>query len=649
MNTLETLPFDSFSSKECVSVAPEIINQRLNQLWEQTQADNSGKSSFSRVSLGNLIVLSDESTHSRAEELILKFAAKRPSRTIHFVVDDGVVNETQEMGVDGSNLKAELSIACNVPYGASQMVCWERINILLPRKHIDRATSIARSLVTSELSLALDLLPGVWSVEHHLDWQEIADFVFFDSFINRKKLTAKVRGQRGEYTNLFDLGYERDHPIREAIRIAFDRPETLRNLGNLRSIKIISPYPTPSDAIRAAYLTGWLCKRLNLSLSKRKSMYSSEFLFGDNKINISFERVKRGKTKTNQVDNFASVFEFEGGTMRELSIAPLDQSYGENKSGSVEYEVKADGESLDRRKIEYLDDVNSMIHRISDPGKRIEYTDSLSKALELGIGSSTRRTSDNAPILYRFENSEELVRYGAERFFESMRVAVRKNGRFTVALAGGTTPIALYHYLAQSVYATASEWKDTYFFFGDERSVLPDHEESNYRMALETLFDPLGVANDRVFRMKGESDNLVDAAQQYSEIINREVKIKSPNGLPQFDLILLGMGPDGHTASIFEDYPENEIGPQQSVANVYVGSKRTHRITLTDRQINAAAEVIFMVPGAGKANALYRSIIERSTPAAKINPAFGTLRFLIDRESSAELDRSKLPLVLDRW
>ncbi|MCH9031233.1 MAG: 6-phosphogluconolactonase [candidate division Zixibacteria bacterium] len=649
MNILEILPFDSFSAEGYVPIAPAIINQRLSQLWEQTQEDNPDKSSFSRVSLGNLIVLSDESTHSRAEELILKFAAKRPSRTIHFVVDDDIANETQEAGVDGSNLKAELSIACNVPYGASQMVCWERINILIPRKHIDRATSIARSLVTSELSLALDLLPGVWSAEHHLDWQEIADFVFFDSFINRKKLTAKVRGQRGEYTNLFDLGYERDHPIREAIRIAFDRPETLINLANLRSIKIISPCPTPSDAIRAAYLTGWLQERLELKFLRRKSMYSSEFRFGDNTINISFERIRRDNRKTNHLNNFAAVFEFESETIRELSISPLYESDRENNSGSVEYKIMVDGVSVDRRKIDFLDDVNSMIHRISDPGKRIEYTDSLSKALELGIGSSPKGSLESSPILYRFENSDELVRYGAERFFESMRVAVRKNGRFTVALAGGSTPVALYHYLANSVYAKAPEWKDTYFFFGDERSVPPDHAESNYRMALETLLDPLGITNDRVFRMKGESDNLADAAQQYSEIINREIKIKSLNGLPQFDLILLGMGPDGHTASIFEDYPENEIGPQQSVANVYVGSKGTHRITLTERQINAAAEVIFMVPGAGKAVALYKTIVERSTPAAKINPAFGTLRFLIDRESSAQLNLSKLQLVVERW
>ncbi|MFQ5607073.1 MAG: 6-phosphogluconolactonase, partial [Candidatus Zixiibacteriota bacterium] len=132
------------------------------------------------------------------------------------------------------------------------------------------------------------------------------------------------------------------------------------------------------------------------------------------------------------------------------------------------------------------------------------------------------------------------------------------------------------------------------------------------------------------------------AAREYQQTIERSLRDKSPSGYPAFDLILLGMGPDGHTASVFPDYPEDEVGAEDLVADVYVGSKQAHRLTLTPTLINAARHILFLVTGEEKSQAVFETVVDHSTPAARIQPESGRVIFLVDAAAASRLDMSPL-------
>ena len=150
------------------------------------------------------------------------------------------------------------------------------------------------------------------------------------------------------------------------------------------------------------------------------------------------------------------------------------------------------------------------------------------------------------------EGSEELAQITAESFCVAANAAITARGTFTVALAGGSTPKAAYALLASSPYSGLLAWECVRFFFGDERCVPPDDADSNYHTARETLFSPLDIPETNIFRMRGE-DAPALAATAYEETLTREL-----GAAPVFDLILLGMGPDGHTASLFPGTPPDD-------------------------------------------------------------------------------------------
>jgi 6-phosphogluconolactonase len=213
---------------------------------------------------------------------------------------------------------------------------------------------------------------------------------------------------------------------------------------------------------------------------------------------------------------------------------------------------------------------------------------------------------------------------------------VAKRGRFTLALSGGSTPKALYKLLAEH---PELPWADIELFFGDERSVPPDHADSNARMARENLTRMSFVPEARVHRMRAELP-ASEAAADYERTLRR---FFPDAAFPQFDLILLGMGPDGHTASLF---PHTAALREQSawVAANWVEKLSTHRLTLTYPVINAATHVLFLIAGADKAQAL-KQVLEgdapiEDIPARGVKPA-GQLTFLVDRAAAAELSGVK--------
>lgn len=232
---------------------------------------------------------------------------------------------------------------------------------------------------------------------------------------------------------------------------------------------------------------------------------------------------------------------------------------------------------------------------------------------------------------------EELNHLAAARFLDLARAAILTSGRFTVALAGGSTPKALYRLVASLKFRDRVDWSRVFFFFGDERFVPPDHPDSNYRMAKENLFDPLGTAPQNIFRWPVEITSPDQAAADYEKTVR---EFFAPDFLPRFDLMLLGLGADGHTASLFPYSPALKEASRIAVANP-VEKLGTERLTLTFPVINNAANIIFLVSGPEKAPAL-KEILEGALnpekfPAQMIKPVNGNLIWLIDKQANEQL------------
>ena len=231
-----------------------------------------------------------------------------------------------------------------------------------------------------------------------------------------------------------------------------------------------------------------------------------------------------------------------------------------------------------------------------------------------------------------YGSPEELAEAAAREFAARAEEAIEERGRFAAVLAGGSTPKATYRILARD-YADGIDWSKVHVFFGDERTVPPDHEDSNYRMAREALLDNVPVGS--VHRMQGELPP-DEAAEAYEAELR---DFFGPEELPRFDLILLGIGGDGHTASLFPETSALEVHDRLVVANPVLKLETT-RITLTVPVINAARAVYFLVAGEDKAGAL-KQILEadpdpREYPASLIQPQGGP-KWMLDQSAASDL------------
>jgi len=209
---------------------------------------------------------------------------------------------------------------------------------------------------------------------------------------------------------------------------------------------------------------------------------------------------------------------------------------------------------------------------------------------------------------------------------------------YTIALSGGSTPEYIFQYLSDN-YAGRISWEKLLVFWGDERCVPPEDKESNYRMAYENLLQNVPIPDANVFRIRGEDEPEVEA-RQYAGLVSSMVPFF--NGIPQFDLMLLGLGDDGHTASIFPDRPDLFTTTQLFEVAIKPGT-RQKRITATGKLINNSSKIYFIVTGKGKASIVAEIIEGRSGPdrypAAKVNPGSGHIVWMLDSEASSMLKK----------
>jgi 6-phosphogluconolactonase len=233
---------------------------------------------------------------------------------------------------------------------------------------------------------------------------------------------------------------------------------------------------------------------------------------------------------------------------------------------------------------------------------------------------------------------QELFAAAAEEVVRSANEAVKQRGRFTIALSGGSTPKNLYNLLATNA-RSSLPWEQMFFFWSDERHVPPDNEESNYRMSNEAMLSKIPVAQSNIFRVESENPDANVAAEAYEKTI-RKFFGSERDQVPVFDLILLGLGPDGHTASLFPGTKALQEKSKLVVAN-WVEKFKTNRITFTLPLLDGARSVTFLVSGTDKAPAL-REVLQGSAageqfPAKLVQPSHGRITWLIDRAAGSEL------------
>lgn len=253
-------------------------------------------------------------------------------------------------------------------------------------------------------------------------------------------------------------------------------------------------------------------------------------------------------------------------------------------------------------------------------------------------GAERRRPLSAAVEIRVSTTPQELFEAAAEVVVHTAKNAVEQRGRFTIALSGGSTPKSLFNLLATNA-RTVLPWDRMFFFWGDERHVPPTDAESNYRMAEEAMLSKIPVAAGNVFRIPAENPDAAAAADAYEQTLRKFFQL-GPREVPIFDLILLGMGPDGHTASLFPGSAGLQEKTRLVIAN-WVDKLKTSRLTLTLPVLNAARCVTFLVSGTDKA-AVLKTVLEEDAPAEQypsrlIRPNNGKLIWLVDRAAASDL------------
>jgi 6-phosphogluconolactonase len=243
------------------------------------------------------------------------------------------------------------------------------------------------------------------------------------------------------------------------------------------------------------------------------------------------------------------------------------------------------------------------------------------------------------PRITVVDDAHALARAAAERFVTIARESVAARGRFRVALSGGSTPRAMFRLLASEPMRSEVSWADVDVFWSDERTVPPDSPRSNYCMACDTLISRVPIPDDNVHRMRGEATDPRRSADDYERELRRVFGL-GPDGIPDFDLMLLGIGGDGHTASLFPNTDALRERNRLVVANA-VPQLQTARLTLTVPVLNASRYVLVLASGESKAQAVSQAIDGQwdptETPSQYLRDAVGEVEWLLDHAAASRL------------
>ena len=242
--------------------------------------------------------------------------------------------------------------------------------------------------------------------------------------------------------------------------------------------------------------------------------------------------------------------------------------------------------------------------------------------------------------IHIYPGKKELIIATTEKIIDYIEQTTQKHGLCNIALSGGNTPYDVYSLLAENSYRDSVDWNCVHLFWGDERMVSPDHPDSNYGMTRQTLLEHIAIPEDNVHRIRGEIAP-EQASIEYAELLRGHFT----EDLPHFDLILLGIGEDGHTASLFPG-TDALVEYNQPVTAVFVPKFNTWRVTMTLPVLNAAREIVFLASGSSKSNIAQRILsVEQPTkdlPATLVNPENGMVHWMLDSDAAALINKKEI-------
>jgi 6-phosphogluconolactonase len=246
--------------------------------------------------------------------------------------------------------------------------------------------------------------------------------------------------------------------------------------------------------------------------------------------------------------------------------------------------------------------------------------------------------------IFVFDRHQELADGIADFFQKTVEKLLKEQDHCAVVLSGGSTPKLFLSRLALEPYRSSIPWHQLYFFWGDERYVPLDHSDSNFRMACETLLSRVPVPSDHLYPMPVDEQNLENAARHYETVLRQFFKRRHLHS-PRFDILFLGIGADGHTASLFPGSPAL-LEKKKWVIPIQENSRQTKRLSLSLPVFNHAGAVIFVAQGRNKSQTL-KKVFEnndarfRPLPAQMIRPLHGSLRWFVDHDAASALKQKK--------
>jgi 6-phosphogluconolactonase len=586
------------------------VEEKLNEIWAEI-AEAEGQSAILRATTLTLVLYTNDP--ESAPGLIGQISQAHPCRTIVIEVDGNLPEA----------LTATPTVFCHPTLGgeARTQVCCEEIVIEAGRDAVTRIPGAVQALLLPDLPVYVFHRSGISQfdpiIKNLMDAIDglIVDSSTFEDMAAGMRSMIALRDTAHFHAQLFDLNWERLLPWRRALSQAFDGSFERNMLKSIREVEIVH-----RDARAQALLYfGWLVSRLGWQLIAGGDVNTWTARSSHGEIALRLKPVNSGV-----------------GGLQKVSITtdehPLSVSFSDDKSCLI----TQDGRVITMRMPPTGD--GALISLILDtPDHDAIFDEALSMAVMLA--SEMHALSQRAGVIIA-HNQASLAKLAARQIVQAARHAIEKRGRFTIALSGGNTPKSIFQLLARRPYREQIAWAKVHIFWGDERDVPVDHEDSNQRMAHEALLKHVPIPPANIHGIRTGQLPAAEAAERYAVDIRQFFGLKAGE-LPDFDLILLGLGEDGHTASLFPHTDALKAdGSLIFVANP-VPQLKTMRLTLTADAINNAENVVFLVSGKAKANVLstvFKGPLQPDDyPAQRVQPTNGLLTVIADQDAAAKL------------
>jgi 6-phosphogluconolactonase len=594
-------------------VSPADIQRELDRIWESLETKN-----VARASLFNLIFYTQKNPRSTyIQKIAQKVVEKFPSRVIFVTIDKDAREDFLKTEVSIlSSSKGEFDVACDYIQIQASGSSHERVPfVVLP--HI--LTDLPVYLVWGEDPCQKDPLCG--------QLEQLANRLIVDSEATSslpKFASSLIEHHERAHCDIADLNWARIESWREMLSIAFHSKGNLEQMQRSQKITIsYNSQETPffcHTQIQSVYLQGWLACQLgwqflNLRKENNTLLFSYQTTTGPVEIALS----------TFQLSNLppglilsVEVSTREGELHAKSMRAPLSLYLYKSRVGPLACQRNLSSRDL------------GAFPQSSQPHEKNGWF-----KLLLIENLKSRSLDDRREIIIPGDYAITVI-YCVEHFIALSKRAIQDHGAFFVALSGGSTPKALFEHLASATYFPMVEWDKIHVFWSDERAVPPDHPESNYHMAVHAGLLK-GIPKEHIHRMRAE-ENIEKNADSYEQEIAAALQGRN------FDLVMLGMGEDGHTASLFPHTEGLKCQNRLVIAN-YIPDKKIWRMTLTYDCINAAHHSAIYVLGASKKTTLAKVLLSSNQfeqyPVQKVGTPTHPALWIVDQDAAEELITKK--------